>query len=172
MGLPIRQGLVIATIAAIGGTLVLIVVGARHEREGSGPAVPSASAPGREPPAAGPDELRLLAPLVVGADLGGFTVRRIRGVEGGVLRLSCARGREVVRLDVALAGDGPDGGEGPPPPATAGRYAIFYALVGAVPEDGERLARLLGRVIEGNAGAPAPAGMTTFAPAPKPAISL
>jgi hypothetical protein len=173
VGTLLRQRLAGAALLAAGVTLA--VMGTRVRRQGPRVAAPSASAAEREPRKLrepGEAELRLLAPLVVGSNLGGFKVREIHGVDGGVLRLSCARGREVVRLDVALAGDAPDGGEGPLPPATAGRYAIFYGLLGAAPEDGERLALLLGRVIGKHADVPVPPGMTTFEPSPRPAMTL
>src|SRR5262249_43379509 len=83
------------------------------------------------PPAPGGSaELGLLSPREPGGTLAGFTVREIRGVERGRLRVVCAQDRAVVRLEVALADP-----EGTLPPATAGRYAVFYALDGATPED-------------------------------------
>jgi hypothetical protein len=119
------------------------------------------------PPLAGAAELSLVAPLVPGSKLGGFVIREIRGVERGRERVVCAHDDAVVRLDVMLADP-----EGTLPPATAGRYAVFYSLRGATPEDGERLARKLAAVITANAAAPEPPGMTTFTPNTKPAMTL
>jgi hypothetical protein len=122
------------------------------------------------PKAPGPEELAVLAPLAVGSDLGGFKVREIQGVERGVMRIVCAREKEIVRLDVAFADE--SDASTMLPPATAGRYAIFYSLRGAVPEDGDRLARALAKVLLANAAAPAPAGMTIWTPRPKPPTTL
>ena len=82
------------------------------------------------------------------------------------MRVVFARKDAVVRLDVALVDP-----EGPVPPATAGRYAVYYSLRGATPEDGERLAKKLAGVIARNA-APPPAGMTTFKPDPNAGTEL
>ena len=82
------------------------------------------------------------------------------------MRVVVARKDAVVRLDIALADP-----EGPVPPATAGRYAIFYSLRGATPDDGERLAKKLAAAISRN-GAPPPAGMTTFTPNPNSGTEL
>ncbi len=144
----------------------------RATPSGHEPAPPASTTASGSPPRrggspAGSSELRLLAPLAPGSVLGGFTIREIRGVEQGTLGVVCARGKEQVRLDVALADP-----EGALPPATAGRYAIFYSLRGAVPEDGDRLAQDLAAVITVNAAAPTPGGMTTFTPEAKPAMAL
>jgi hypothetical protein len=144
----------------------------RADPPGPDPA-PSSSTPASAPPPhrggrpASAAELGVLAPLAPGSVLGGFTIREIRAVEHGTLRVVCARGNEVVRLDVALADP-----EGALPPATAGRYAIFYSLRGAAPEDGDRLAQDFAAVIATNAAAPVPAGMTTFTPDAKPGMAL
>jgi hypothetical protein len=119
------------------------------------------------PPPAGPEELAVVAPLHAGDDLGGFTVRAVRGVEGGVMRVVLAKGEAVVRLDVALLGEG-----GPTPPASSGRFAIFYSLRGATPADGERLAKKLAEVIGAHPDVQAPRGMTPFSPKPKPGVAL
>jgi hypothetical protein len=136
------------------------------------PAAPSASAasavsaPRPPPPArrpAGPAELALVAPLVPGARLEDFEVREVRAVEAGVLTLVCAKDRATVRLSVALAE-----AEGPPPPALAGRYAVFYSLRNAEPEDGDRLARALARILDAHADVPTPPGLGPFVPSPIP----
>ncbi len=143
-------------------------------RVASTPAEASIAPRLREPtPFAGTAELRLVAPLTPGSDLGGFTVREIRGVEQGHMRLVCAQGKAVVRLDIALADADPDGGDAPSPPATAGRYAIFYSLRGgATPDDGDRLSQQLARVVQPNLAGPTPEGMTVFRPGPKAGTEL
>jgi hypothetical protein len=120
-------------------------------------------------PPAGSAELALVAPLTAGSTIGGFTVRAVHGVQDGVFRVVCAKDKAVVRLDVALLDDS----EGAPsPPATAGRYAIYYSLRGATPEEGEQLATKLARAISGNASALVPPGLAPFKPKPKPGMSL
>lgn len=104
-----------------------------------------------------------MAPLVPGARLGGYEVREIHAIEGGQLTLVCAKDRATVRLSIALAAD-----EGPAPPATAGRYAVFYSLRNAPPEDGERLAKALADVLGKHTDLPPPAGLTAFSPKPIP----
>lgn len=106
-------------------------------------------------------ELALLAPLAPGSALADFEVREILGVEAGSLRVDCRRGEVGVALDVALAAEGE-----PAPPARAGRYAIFYALRGASPAEGERLARALAAVLEANGGVAPPPGLGPYRPAP------
>ena len=123
--------------------------------------------PKAEPKPATAAEMALIAPLTKGSSLGGWDVLRVEGVDQGTLRVVCVNGRSVVRLDVALAADG-----GPAPPATAGKYAVFYSLKDASPEDGERLAKELARVVEKNAAAPPPPGMTPFVPKPPEPVSL
>ena len=91
----------------------------------------------------------------------------IDAVEEGTLRVVCGKGKGVVRLFVALADE-----NGAAAPATAGRFAVFYAVRGVLPEDGEKLAKKLAEVIGANTGAAAPAGMTTFKPKPKPGTVL
>jgi hypothetical protein len=109
-----------------------------------------------------------VAPLLPGADLAGFTVLHVRGVDQGRMRVVAARADAEVRLDVALA----DPEEPVSPPAKAGRYAIFYSLRGATPADGERLAQKLGAIIAANPSAPPPPGMTAWSPGPKPGTTL
>jgi hypothetical protein len=134
---------------------------------GRGPKPLGASVASSAPPA-GPAELALIAPLVPGGALLDFAVREIRAVDRGRLRVVCVKDKAVVRLDVALLDP-----EGVLPPASAGRYAVFYSLRGATPEDGERLAHKLARVIEPNAAkGPPPPGMTTFTPDQRPPTEL
>lgn len=108
-----------------------------------------------------------MAPLVAGGKLLDFAVREVRAVDHGRLRVVCVKDKAVVRLDVALLDP-----EGALPPASAGRYAVFYSLRGGTPEDGERLALKLARVIEAHASMPPPPGMTTFTPDEKPPTEL
>lgn len=149
---------------ALSLVIVLSTLVSASCRDGAGG--PEAAASARVAPP-GAEELSLIAPLTRGADLGGFTIRDVRGVERGSMLLVCAKGSAVVRLEVALATD-----DGPAAPATAGRYAIFYSLRGAAPEDGERLAKKLAEVIKGHPDVAPPKGMTPFAPKPKPGITL
>jgi hypothetical protein len=136
--------------------------GGAHAAEASSTAEPPL-------PPAGGAELALVAPLAAGSPIGGFTVRAVHGVHNGMMRVVCVKDTAVVRLDVALL----DESEGAPsPPATAGRYAIYYALRSATPEDGEQLATRLAHVIKGNASAPVPPGLAPFKPNPKPGITL
>lgn len=108
-----------------------------------------------------------MAPLAKGSELGGYQVRAIHGVQDGFMRVVLVKDGATVRLDVALASD-----DGPTPPATAGKYAVFYSLKGAVPEDGVALAQKLAKIIEGRKDAPAPKGMTKFVPKEKPGTTL
>jgi hypothetical protein len=158
---------VCAAAVVVAGALVEI---RRHEvRPGAGASATAREAESAAPPLkpAGPAELALVAPLAKGSDLGGFEVREISAVEEGTMRVVCAKERAVVRLYVALADE-----EGALPPATAGKFAVFYAARGATPEDAERLSKKLAGVIGLNTGAAAPAGMTTYKPKPKPATTL
>ena len=117
-------------------------------------------------PVATKEELALVSPLSRGSEVAGFVVREIAGMRKGRLRVVFTRKDAVVRLDIALLDP-----EGPVPPATAGRYAVYYSLRGATPEDGERLAKKLAAAIKKN-DAPPPAGMTTFTPDPNEGTEL
>jgi hypothetical protein len=130
---------------------------------------PSASAPERKPPPSpSGEELALLSPLAAGSELAaGFEVRSIHGVEDGAMRVVCAKDDATVRLLVALADP-----EGPTAPATAGKYAVYYSLRNAVPEDGEKLAQALGKLLEKHQEPTPPRGMTKFVPKEKPGTTL
>ncbi len=108
-----------------------------------------------------------MAPLEAGRSLGGFTVREVRGVEDGSMLVVCVKDRATVKLQVALADP-----EGALPPATAGRFAVYYSLRGATPAEGESLAKKLAEILRKNPDVPPPLGMTTFAPGEKPGTSL
>jgi hypothetical protein len=128
---------------------------------------PSASAR-RPPPEPSGEELALLSPLAVGAELAaGFKVRAIHGVDDGALRVVCAKDEAVVRLLVALVDP-----EGAAAPATAGKYAVYYALRNAVPEDAEKLAQALGKLLQNHQEAAPPRGMSKFVPQEKPGTML
>jgi len=158
----------------IAGTAIGVIWAARPRPHAAAPLSSSALVASAPPPAgseasaaipAGPAELALVAPVVSGRRLvDGWTVRDIRGVEGGTFRLDLAEdaGHGRVLLHVALASD-----EGPPPPAEAGRYAIFYSAREVSSDVAERLAQSLAKVIEKNRAAPEPPGMTAFRPRPK-----
>jgi hypothetical protein len=151
-----RAALVAASIASAGCRRD---AGPANERGGAtnptGTASPSR--PARRP--ANAAELALVAPLAPGSRLADYEVVRIEGVERGALRVVCAKEQAVVRLDVALAAD-----DGPPPPATAGRYAIFWNAHDAPLDEAERLAKALAEVVKKNAGAPVPEGLGPFTP--------
>jgi hypothetical protein len=122
------------------------------------------------PPSAAPldpAEAAIVAPLTSGSDLAGYKVREIQGVKEGVMRVVCAKDQAIVRLQIALAAD-----EGPSAPATTGRYAVFYSAKGTSPQEGERLAKALAKILEGNAAKPPPAGLAPFKPKPKPGTAL
>lgn len=110
---------------------------------------------------AGPAELAILAPIVVGSTSKGWKVEAIHAVRDGTVtvRFIEEKGDGVLDLLVALNSD-----EGVLPPATAGRYAVFYEAHRAVPEDGERLAQVLARILEKNQRAPVPPGLGRFEP--------
>ncbi len=119
---------------------------------------PSASAAAKAPPA-GPVELAILAPIVVGSTSKGWKIEAISAVHEGAItvRFVEEKGRGVVDLFVSASSD-----DGAPPPATAGRYAIFYSVRRALPEHGDRLAGVLARAIEKNAAAPVPPGLAPY----------
>jgi hypothetical protein len=135
--------------------------------EGGSDAVATARPAPSPPKPATPAEAALLSPLAKGSALGGWEVQRVEGIDRGALKIVCVKGRAGIHLYVALASD-----DGPAPPATAGRYAIFYSLKDAAPEDGERLAKEVAAVVEKNTEVPPPEGMTPFVPRPAEPISL
>jgi hypothetical protein len=166
---------IVARCFWISGALALLVIApaACRDRGGSGSApaatVVAGDGTARPPPLppAGAEELALVSPLAKGSELGGWEVRDIHGVQDGVMRLVCVKAQATVRLDVALAAD-----DGPEPPATAGKYAVYYSLKGAFPEEGLALAQKLAKVLEPHKDAPAPPGMTKFVPKEKKGTTL
>ncbi len=143
-----------------------------HERAPDGAARPPSSsvqegapggAPRTTPSPAGPAELALVAPLAPGAELEGYTVRRVDAVFDGTVGVVLERGPDRVRLDVAMAG--PDGARGDRVGAAAGTYAIYaidvvnHTVDGAPAEDAERVAKALAGILTGGAPRPAPPGL-------------
>jgi hypothetical protein len=168
---PAVRRYVIVTVAVAAFIAVAVAVQIRRGQSkevdiGPPKVTPMTSAAPPPPPAppAGPDVLALLAPIVVGSTSKGWQVEEIRAVQGGTFRIVFAQEKDKGRvlLDVALNDE-----EGVVPPATAGRYAVYYAAKRALPEDGDRLAKLLARTIEKHLDAPTPAGLGKFKARPK-----
>ena len=116
------------------------------------------------PPPAGPVELAILAPIVVGSTSKGWKVRAISAVHEGSIVVSFVEEKGKGAVDLLVAASAEDEVA---PPATAGRYAVFYSVRLALPEDGDRLARVLAKVIEKNQDAPVPPGLRPFQPQPR-----
>jgi hypothetical protein len=114
------------------------------------------------PPAssAGPEELALIAPLVVGGSLLDFEVVEIQALQKGVLNIVCRKGRSNVRLWIALAAE-----KSPEPPAEAGKYAVFYSVRSGDPVDAEKLTKALAEIVKKHSDVPVPKGMAEFVPA-------
>jgi hypothetical protein len=160
-------------LACVGGTLALIVVLTlaaifvlsplrKPAPIGIGAIASAAAAP---PPPAGPVELGILAPIVVGSTSKGWKVEAISAVYEGAIVVSFVEeeGKGAVDLLVAASAEEDEVA----PPATAGRYAVFYSVRLTLPEDGDRLARMLGRILEKNQDAPVPPGLRPFQPRPR-----
>jgi hypothetical protein len=148
------SGLVIAAVAfGMGAALGYLVA---HEK------VPQAAISAAPRPSPTETELALIAPLRGGSPLADYNIDQIEPVDAdGTLAIVARKGASTVRLEVALVDTS---GSGPSPPATGGAYAVFFALDGAVPADGERLAKALAAVIEANAAVARPSGMRPFRP--------
>jgi hypothetical protein len=114
---------------------------------------------------AGPAELAILAPIVVGSTSKGWKIEAIHAVREGTItvRFVEEKGDGVLDLLVALSSE-----DGVVPPAIAGRYAVYYEARRVVPEEAERLAKVLARTLEKNQSAPVPPGLAVFAPQPTP----
>jgi hypothetical protein len=110
----------------------------------------------RRPPA-GAAELALLAPLLVGGSLEDSVISRIDAVTEGRIVLICTRGGKSIELDVMLAS-----ADAPLPPATSGRYAVYYSAGASSSGDESRLAVALAHVLDTHASEPGPAGLTPF----------
>jgi len=117
------------------------------------------------PPAgpAGPEELALIAPIVVGSKLGAYEVTKIQAIHKGVLEIVCRHDRAQVRLSIALLSE-----KGPEPPAQTDKYAVFYSNRGGEPAEAERLAKSLAEILGKHSDVPVPKGMTEFVPAAIP----
>jgi hypothetical protein len=157
---------IVGAILAAGALSAILVVRANHDR-GPAPApsaaligAPSASASAAAaPPPAGPAELAIVAPIIVGSTSKGWKVEAISAVHEGTIDVKFVeeKGRGVIDLFVATSSE-----DGAVPPATAGRYAVYFSARRALPEDADRLARVLAKAIEKNQGAPVPPGLGPF----------
>lgn len=129
------------------------------------PVSSSKAVPPAPPPAgpAGPEELALIAPLVIGSKLGDYEITKIHAIHKGVLEIVCRHDRSQVRLSIALLSE-----KGPAPPAQAGKYAVFYSLRNGDPAEAERLAKSLAEIVEKHSDVAVPKGMTEFVPAAIP----
>jgi len=107
-------------------------------------------------------ELAILAPAAPGGSLEGFDLRAVRVSGRGVVELLCEKASAHVTLYVAALVEG-----GPAPPASTDRYAVFYSLRGATPEDGERLSTALAKLLQENRAVPPPPGLGPFVPRPR-----
>ena len=122
---------------------------------------PSADAPPRpeKAPPAGPAELAIFAPIVVGSTSKGWKIQEISAVHEGAItvRFVEEKGRGVVDLFVASPSE-----DGATPPVTTDHYAIFYSARRALPEDADHLAKVLARAIEKNPTVPVPPGLKPY----------
>lgn len=158
--IPTRFAPLLATVAAVA------LAACRPDPASGGPsgapstvaASATADTPPRPPSAA---ELAILAPAAAGGSLDGFAIRDVRVTGRGLIELVCEKGPARVTLTVALLVDG-----GPAPPASTERYAIFYSLREAPPEDGERLSKALATLLQANRATPPPPGLGPFVPRP------
>lgn len=153
-----RRALALGAVAAIGAIFALVTsTGTERSPEPrdapSAPAPRSAGPPAKAPPA-GSAELALLAPVAPGSSFEGWTVRSVSKVHEGSIRIELDRGSERATLTVHAAKGGP------PPPATAGPYAVYYSAKSAT--EGDRLARALAAVLSRHLDLPVPAGLAGF----------
>ena len=165
-----RRGLVVLGVTL--GLITLIAVVTLATLLGLRPARSTApvgaraltSAEVAPPPPAGPVELAILAPIVVGSTSKGWKVEAISAVHEGAIVVSFVEEKGKGAVDLLVVASAEDEVA---PPATAGRYAVFYSARLALPEDGDRLARVLARAIAKNQDAPAPPGLRPFQPRPR-----
>ena len=148
------KALALATIFGLGRVLKLSPTGASA----------SDSAAVAPPPPAGPVELAILAPIVVGSTSKGWKVGAISAVHEGAIVVSFVEEEGKGTIDLLVVASAEDEVA---PPAIAGPYAVFYSAHLALPEDGDRLARVLARAIEKNQDAPVPPGLRPFQPRPR-----
>jgi hypothetical protein len=162
---------------SLGAIALLSVVGVGchkgHEPPPPPEMVNSAPPPGpsvvsvRKRPSATAVELALVAPWKEGFSVGGFTVARVEGVEGGVFRVVCKKEHASIALTVAMVADA-----GPLPPAGTDRFSVFYETRGATPDEGVALATALAKALEANASAPPPTDLGKFDPAAESGVEL
>ena len=160
---PLQWGKGLLARAALAATVCLAVGGGvgyalTHEKAPSRNSDHEGESSPQGPPAAGPAELALLAPLHVGDMVDGCAIARIDAVHDGRLALHCTLGDAPIELDVTLAS--PDS---PPAPATSGPYAVYYSAGKATAADAARLAGSLARTLDANASQPRPPGLAPFA---------
>jgi hypothetical protein len=131
-------------------------------------APPPSSRPGRSPPAVPTEaEMALLSPLKPGEMLAGWHVVAIQGIQDGVLVVVVSQDDRSVRLIVALSSE-----DGPVPPASAGRFAVYYSAHHTPSDEALSLASALADVLRNNQNVPVPPRLAPFDPPPKPGISL
>jgi hypothetical protein len=147
------------------GVAVATSLGCSKGSTEAAPGSSSKAVPNEPPPTtpAGPEELALIAPLVVGSKLGAYEVTKILAVHKGVLEIFCRNDRAQVRLSIALLSE-----KGPEPPAQTDKYAVFYSNRGGDPADAERLAKSLAEILGKHSDVPVPKGMTEFVPSAIP----
>jgi hypothetical protein len=163
------------TIAAIAVAILWVAALVGSRRLARGPRQvdkdagmkPAGSALPRPPPPATEGDLALLSPLRPGELLAGWRVIEIQGIESGALGVVVSRDKSSVRLIVALASE-----DGPVPPASAGRFAVYYSARRTLPDDARALASALADVLRNNQGVPTPPALGPFQPAAKPGIAL
>lgn len=157
----------------LGAAVVTTVAVRRLGHAGPDPApsialvgAPSADTPppGPKAPPAGPQELAIFAPIVVGSTSKGWKIEEISAVHEGSIHVRFVeeKGRGVVDLFIASPSE-----DGAVPPVTTEHYAIFYSARRALPEDGDRLAKVLAHAIEKNPTTPVPPGLTPYNARPK-----
>ena len=147
-----RQALALAIVALIGAGVALS--GSLPDCRGV-TAAPSASrARHSPPPPAGSAELALFAPMVPGSSFEGWTIRHISAVHEGAIRIALERNGERASLTVHASKGGP------PPPVTAGPYAIYYSSRDAA--EGDRLSKALALVLGRHLAEPVPDGLSGF----------
>jgi hypothetical protein len=161
-----RRGLVVLGVTiAISATVTLAALLVLRPARSTAPIGARALASAEvAPPPAGPVELAILAPIVVGSTSKGWKVAAISAVHEGAIVVSFVEEKGKGAVDLLVVASAEDEVA---PPATAGRYAVFYSARLALPEDGDRLARVLARAIEKNQDAPVPAGLRPFQPQPR-----